>query len=159
MFCRYKSTRATKLNTLAAAVFLMGFSASIWAQSSGPSNQKGNPLPQGTPGAPGGQPLGKGPPGSPQGGPPGAPPGAPGSPGGPPVVVKAPAVPAGVPGGQVAGVKLPGGPAVPAVGKLAGGPSGAPPANRQNTLQVPSSPSSTSGSSTGSGVLFTPSER
>ena len=143
---RSTSNKSSKLKTLAAAVFLIGFTASVWAQGSG---QQGKPpLPQGTPGAPGGQPAGKGPAGGPPGGPPGAPPGAPGSPGGPPVGAKAPAVPAGATAGQVAGGKLPVGPTVVA-----------PPSRNQTALRAPPSPSAAPSLSTGGGVLGTASER
>ena len=154
--------KSSKLNILAVAIFLVGLTASVWAQ--------GNPpLPQGTPGAPGGQPMGKGPAGGPPGGPPGVPPGAPGSPGGPPIGAKAPAVPAGASAGQVAGGKLPGVtaglPGVPgapqtAGSKLAGGPTGVtPPSRNPNALRAPPSPSAAPSLSTGGGVLGTATER
>jgi len=147
-------SKNSKLNALAIAVLLIGFTASVWAQ--------------GSPGAPGGQPMGKGPAGGPPGGPPNVPAGSPGSPGGPPIGAKAPAVPLGAPAGQVAGGKQPGGPAGKTVapgapqkvgGKLAGGPTGAPPSRNPNALRAKPSPSAGSDLSKGDGVLGTASDR
>ena len=147
-------SKNSKLNALAIAVLLIGFTASVWAQ--------------GSPGAPGGQPMGKGPAGGPPGGPPNVPAGSPGSPGGPPVGAKAPAVPSGAPAGQVAGGKQPGGPAGLTVapgapqkvgGKLAGGPTGAPPSRNPNALQAQSSKSAGSNLRKGNGVLGSESEK